>query len=129
MSKVVKLSEKVKPLYTDILVSLITETPESASGIIIPDTAKQSMVSDVQKVMAKGDGATNVEVNEQVKLKMTNLMIMKSSMVTGKTSQKYDETEEKTLVLDPNRIHTIDGVDYLMIREGDIAYKVLGPNI
>ena len=127
--KKIKLSEKVQPMYSDVFVSLITEIEESKSGLIIPEEAKHSMVSDVQKVMAIGTNVTQVEVGQQVKLKMRNLLVIKSDMVKGKTSQSVDEIESKKFILDPERIHTIDGVEYLLVREGDIAYKVLDSNI
>lgn len=129
MSKVIKLSEKVKPLFTDILVSLIVEVQESKAGIILMESTKKSMISDVQKVMACGVNVTQVGVGDQVKLKMENLLIIESNMVNGKTSSEHDKVEDKKFVINPQRIHSIDGVDYLMIREGDIAYKVLDSNI
>lgn len=127
--KKIKLSEKVRPMYSDVFVSLITEVEESKAGIIIPDAAKHSMVSDVQKVMAIGANVTQVEIGQQVKLKMRNLLVIKSEMINGKTSQEVDQIENKKFILDPERIHTIDGIEYLLVREGDIAYQILDSNI
>lgn len=123
MSNEVKISDVIQPFYTDVLITLKTE--KESSLIIMPEDAKSSMISETQEVLAIGPNCTMTQPGDTVRLKMLNIMVMDGRMIKGKTSNELDEVQSKRLVVDPSRTYTIDGVDYMLIREGDIAYKIL----
>ena len=50
-------STKIKPLFDNVLVKPLEAEERTASGIILPDTAKEK--PQVGQVMAVGPGATN----------------------------------------------------------------------
>lgn len=119
-----KLSKKVKPLHSDILVSMKSELMESKAGIIIPESAKSSMLSVIQEVMAVGPNCSQVKVGDEICIKMGELFKPVNREVR-QTSQDHDIREIQEWVLDMNRVFIIDDKEYLLIREGNIAYRLL----
>ena len=115
----------VKPLYSDVLVTMNMEKIES--DLIIPESARQQMLSDVQNVVAVGGQVNEVKPGDEVKIKMMQLMVLDKKWVKGKTSNANDEVQQTGLIVDPNRMHKIDGKDYMLIREGEIAYVMIKP--
>ena len=84
---------KIKPLNDRVLVEPIAAEEKTASGIIIPDTAKEKPVRG--KVIAAGTGTKD----EEMKVKDNDLVLY----------GKYAGTEI-----------SIDGRDYLIMRQSDI---------
>ncbi len=83
----------IKPLADRVLVQPMAAETKTASGIIIPDTAKEKPQKG--KVVAVGPGTKEDEVT----LKVGNTVLY----------GKFSGTELK-----------LDGTDYLMMREKDI---------
>jgi chaperonin GroES len=84
---------KIKPLADRVLVEPMAAETKTASGIIIPDTAKEKPQKG--KVVAVGPGT-----------KDENMTVKEGDTVLY---GKYSGTELK-----------LDGTDYLMMRESDI---------
>jgi len=84
---------KIKPLADRVLVEPQAAEAKTASGIIIPDTAKEKPQRG--KVVATGPGTKD----EKIEVKEGDLVLY----------GKYSGTEL-----------TIDGKDYLMMRQSDI---------
>ncbi len=84
---------KIKPLADRVLVEPMEAETKTASGIIIPDTAKEKPQKG--KVVAVGPGTKDNEITVAVG----------DTVLYG----KYSGTELK-----------LDGTDYLMMRESDI---------
>lgn len=120
-----ELKENVQPLFNDVIVSMNAETV-TMGDLIIPEGARSSMLSSKQVVLAVGKGVTTVEVGDIIELKMMNLMKLESQFVKGKTSQKYDEVEERNYIIDPSKIYRVNDKECLLINERDIAFKYLG---
>lgn len=116
---------KVKPLFSDVLVSLHLDKAES--DLIIPDSAKTEMISDIQEVLAVGAQCSQVKVGDQVRVKLGEVFKPVQKEIR-QTSMEYDTRVKTEWVLDQNRLFTIDGVDCLLIREGSIAYRILRPD-
>jgi len=84
---------KIKPLNDRVLVEPMAAEEKTASGIIIPDTAKEKPMRG--KVIAAGTGTKD----EEMKVKDNDLVLY----------GKYAGTEI-----------TIDGKDFLIMRQSDI---------
>ena len=82
-----------KPLADRVLVEPAAAEEKTASGIIIPDTAKEK--PQTGKIIAVGNGTSDYKMNVKVG----------DSVLYG----KYSGTEL-----------SIDGVDYLIMKESDI---------
>jgi len=93
---------KLKPLGDRLIVQPLDEEETTASGIVLPDTAKEKPQRG--KVLAVGDGAKNDEGN-RIPLDVTE----------GETVlySKYGGTEVK-----------VDGDDLLVLRESDVLAVV-----
>jgi len=93
---------KLKPLGDRLIVKPLDEEETTASGIVLPDTAKEKPQRG--KVLAVGDGAKNDEGN-RIPLDVTE----------GETVlySKYGGTEVK-----------VDGDDLLVLRESDVLAVV-----
>ena len=93
---------KLKPLGNRLIVQPIDEEETTASGIVLPDTAKEKPQRG--KVLAVGDGAKNDEGN-RIPLDVTE----------GETVlySKYGGTEVK-----------VEGDDLLVLRESDVLAVV-----
>ena len=87
------MSVKFKPLADRVLIEPAPAEMKTASGIIIPDTAKEKPLQG--KVVAVGPGKTD----EPVTVKTGDLVLY----------GQYSGTEIK-----------LDGSDYLIMRESDI---------
>lgn len=87
------MSVNVKPLADRVLVEPLPAETKTASGIIIPDTAKEKPVKGT--VVAAGPGKTD----EPMTLKIGDVVLY----------GKYAGTELN-----------VDGKDYLIMRESDI---------
>lgn len=87
------MSVNVKPLADRVLVEPLPAETKTASGIIIPDTAKEKPVKGT--VVAAGPGKTD----EPITVKVGDTVLY----------GKYAGTDI-----------TIDGKDYLIMRESDI---------
>jgi chaperonin GroES len=93
---------KLKPLGDRLIVQPLDEEETTASGIVLPDTAKEKPQKG--KVLAVGDGAKNDEGN-RIPLDVSE----------GETVlySKYGGTEVK-----------VDGDDLLVLRESDVLAVV-----
>lgn len=87
------MSVNVKPLADRVLVEPLPAETKTASGIIIPDTAKEKPVKGT--VVAAGPGKTD----EPITVKVGDVVLY----------GKYSGTDI-----------TIEGKDYLIMRESDI---------
>jgi chaperonin GroES len=94
---------KLKPLGDRLIVRAIEEEETTASGILLPDTAKEKPQKG--KVLAVGDGKINEETG-----KRTPLDVVEGDEVLY---SKYGGTEIK-----------VDGEELLVLRESDVLAKV-----
>ena len=94
---------KLKPLGDRLIVRALDEEETTASGLVLPDTAKEKPQKG--EVLAVGDGARNETTGERVAL----------DVAEGDTVlySKYGGTEVK-----------VDGEDLLVLRESDVLAKV-----
>ena len=94
----------LKPLGDRLIVKALEEETTTASGIVLPDTAKEKPQKG--EVLAVGEGNRN-EAGERIAL----------DVAAGDTVlySKYDGTEVK-----------VDGEDLLVLRESDVLAKVEG---
>jgi chaperonin GroES len=95
---------KLKPLGDRLIVKAVEEEETTASGIVLPDTAKEKPQRG--KVLAVGDGKFGDD-NERVPIDVDEGDEVLYS--------KYGGTEI-----------TIDGEDLLVLRESDVLAKVAG---
>ena len=95
---------KLKPLGDRLIVRAIEEEETTASGIVLPETAKEKPQRG--EVLAVGDGARDDD-GERIPL----------DVAVGDTVlySKYGGTEVK-----------VDGEDLLVLRESDVLAKVEG---
>ena len=94
---------KLKPLGDRLIVRAIEEEATTASGIVLPDTAKEKPVKG--KVIAVGDGKINEDTG-----KRTPLDVAEGDEILY---SKYGGTEIK-----------VDGEELLVLRESDVLAKV-----
>jgi chaperonin GroES len=94
---------KLKPLGDRLLVKPLEEEETTASGLVIPDTAKEKPQKG--KVLAVGDG--KLEDGERIPLDVAEGDEVLYS--------KYGGTDI-----------TVDGEDLLVLRESDVLAKVEG---
>ncbi|WP_249018823.1 co-chaperone GroES [Conexibacter sp. S30A1] len=94
---------KLKPLGDRLIVRAIEEEETTASGIVLPDTAKEKPQKG--KVLAVGDGKINEETG-----KRTPLDVAVGDEVLY---SKYGGTEIK-----------VEGEELLVLRESDVLAKV-----
>ena len=95
---------KLKPLGDRLIVKALEEEETTASGIVLPDTAKEKPQRG--KVLAVGDGKIGDD-NERIPLDVAEGDEVLYS--------KYGGTEI-----------TVDGEDLLVLRESDVLAKVAG---
>ncbi|HWH45995.1 MAG TPA: co-chaperone GroES [Thermoleophilaceae bacterium] len=95
---------KLKPLEDRLIVQAIDEDETTASGIVLPDTAKEKPQRG--KVLAVGDGKVGDD-NERIPLDVSEGDVVLYS--------KYGGTEIK-----------VDGEDLLVLRQSDVLAKVTG---
>jgi chaperonin GroES len=93
---------KLKPLGDRLIVQAIEEEEKTASGLVLPDTAKEKPQKG--KVLAVGDGRLDDDG------KRIPLDVAKDDEVLY---SKYGGTEIK-----------IDGEDLLVLRESDVLAKI-----
>ncbi len=93
---------KLKPLGDRLIVKPIEEEETTASGIVLPDTAKEKPQKG--KVVAAGDGAINEDGSRRP------LDVAEGDEVLY---SKYGGTEV-----------TVEGDDLLVLRESDVLAKV-----
>jgi chaperonin GroES len=94
---------KLKPLGDRLIVKALEEEQTTASGIVLPDTAKEKPQKG--KVVAVGDGKWDDEGEKRIPLDVAEGDEVLYS--------KYGGTEIK-----------IDGEDLLVLRESDVLAKV-----
>ena len=94
---------KLKPLGDRVIVRAIEEEETTASGIVLPDTAKEKPQKG--KVLAVGDGKINEDTGKRVPLDVTEGDEVLYS--------KYGGTEIK-----------VDGEELLVLRESDVLAKI-----
>src|SRR6478672_9398746 len=94
---------KLKPLGDRLIVRAIEEEETTASGLVLPDTAKEKPQKG--EVLAVGDGRFDEDGEKRIPLDVS----------TGDTVlySKYGGTEIK-----------VDGEDLLVLRESDVLAKV-----
>ena len=93
----------LKPLGDRVIVKAIEEEETTASGIVLPDTAKEKPQKG--KVVAVGDGAWDEDGEKRIPLDVAEGDEVLYS--------KYGGTEIK-----------VDGEDLLVLRESDVLAKV-----
>jgi chaperonin GroES len=95
----------LKPLGDRLIVKAIEEDETTASGIVLPDTAKEKPVKG--KVLAVGDGKWDEDGEKRIPL----------DVAEGDTVlySKYGGTEVE-----------VEGEDLLVLRESDVLAKVAG---
>ncbi|MFL5876561.1 MAG: co-chaperone GroES [Solirubrobacteraceae bacterium] len=96
---------KLKPLGDRLIVKAIEEEATTASGIVLPDTAKEKPQKG--KVIAVGDGRYADDGDKRIPLDVSEGDEVLYS--------KYGGTEI-----------TIDGEELLVLRESDVLAKVEG---
>ena|SRR5215210_1066538 len=96
---------KLKPLGDRLIVQVVEEEETTASGIVLPDTAKEKPQRG--KVVAVGDGKWDDEGENRIPLDVGEGDEVLYS--------KYGGTEI-----------TVDGEDVLVLRESDVLAKVTG---
>ena len=94
---------KLKPLGDRVIVQAIEEEETTASGIVLPDTAKEKPQRG--KVLAVGDGKVSEDSGNRIPLDVSEGDEVLYS--------KYGGTEI-----------TVDGDDLLVLRESDVLAKV-----
>ena len=94
---------KLKPLGDRLIVKPIDEEETTASGIVLPDTAKEKPQKG--KVIAAGDGRWDEDGEKRLPLDVSEGDEVLYS--------KYGGTEV-----------TIDGEDLLVMRESDVLAKI-----
>jgi chaperonin GroES len=94
---------KLKPLGDRLIVQAVEEEATTASGIVLPDTAKEKPQKG--KVLAVGEGKINEDTGKRVPLDVSEGDEVLYS--------KYGGTEI-----------TVDGEDLLVLRESDVLAKV-----
>ena len=94
---------KLKPLGDRLIVKAIEEEQTTASGLVLPDTAKEKPQKG--KVLAAGDGRWDEDGEKRIPL----------DVAAGDTVlySKYGGTEIK-----------VDGEDLLVLRESDVLAKI-----
>ena len=94
---------KLKPLGDRLIVRALDEDETTASGIVLPDTAKEKPQKG--EVLAVGDGAWDDDGEKRIPL----------DVAAGDTVlySKYGGTEIK-----------VEGEDLLVLRESDVLAKV-----
>jgi len=95
----------LKPLGDRVIVKAIEEEETTASGLVLPDTAKEKPQKG--KVVAVGDGAWDEDGEKRIPLDVAEGDEVLYS--------KYGGTEI-----------TVDGEDLLVLRESDVLAKVDG---
>ena len=93
---------KLKPLGDRLILRAVEEEETTASGIVLPDTAKEKPQKG--EVLAVGDGARDDD-GERIPLDVATGDVVLYS--------KYGGTEVK-----------VDGEDLLVLRESDVLAKV-----
>ena len=93
----------LKPLGDRLIVKAVEEEEATASGIVLPDTAKEKPQKG--KVVAVGDGAWDEDGEKRIPLDVAEGDEVLYS--------KYGGTEIK-----------VDGEDLLVLRESDVLAKV-----
>ena len=96
---------KLKPLGDRLIVQALEEEETTASGIVLPDTAKEKPQRG--KVLAVGDGKVSEDSGNRIPLDVSEGDEVLYS--------KYGGTEIK-----------VDGDDLLVLRESDVLAKVAG---
>ena len=94
---------KLKPLGDRLIVRAVEEEETTASGLVLPDTAKEKPQKG--EVLAVGEGNRNENTGERVPLDVSEGDVVLYS--------KYGGTEVK-----------VDGEDLLVLRESDVLAKV-----
>ena len=94
---------KLKPLGDRLIVEAVEDDTTTASGIVLPDTAKEKPQKG--KVLAVGDGKWDDEGEKRIPLDVSEGDEVLYS--------KYGGTEI-----------TVDGKDLLVLRESDVLAKV-----
>ena len=95
----------LKPLGDRLIVQAIEEEQTTASGLVLPDTAKEKPQRG--KVLAVGDGKLAEDSGQRIPLDVSEGDEVLYS--------KYGGTEIK-----------VDGEDLLVLRESDVLAKVTG---
>jgi chaperonin GroES len=96
---------KLKPLGDRLIVKTVEEEEMTASGIVLPDTAKEKPQRG--KVLAVGEGKWDEDGEKRIPVD-----VAKGDEVLY---SKYGGTEV-----------TVDGDDLLVLRESDVLAKVAG---
>jgi chaperonin GroES len=95
---------KLKPLGDRLIVRAIEEEETTASGIVLPDTAKEKPQKG--KVLAVGDGKFDEDGGKRIPLDVSEGDEVLYS--------KYGGTEIK-----------VDGEELLVLRESDVLAKII----
>jgi chaperonin GroES len=96
---------KLKPLEDRVIVQAVEGQEKTASGIVLPDTAKEKPMKG--KVVAVGDGKWDEEGKNRIPMDLK----VGDKVIYG----KYSGTEYKTT----------DGDELLILRASEVLAKVL----
>jgi chaperonin GroES len=96
---------KLKPLEDRVIIKAVGEEEKTASGIVLPDTAKEKPMKG--EVIAVGDGKWDEEGKNRIPMDLK----VGDKVIYG----KYSGTEYKTT----------DGDELLILRAGEVLAKVL----
>src|SRR3954454_3133705 len=96
---------KLKPLGDRLIVKAVEEETTTASGLVLPDTAKEKPQKG--KVLAVGDGRLSEDTGQRIPLEV--------SEGDEVLYRKYGGSEI-----------TVDGEDLLVLRESDVLARVTG---
>ena len=99
------MSISLQPLGDRLIVRAIDEEQTTASGLVLPDTAKEKPQKG--KVLAAGDGRWDEDGDKRIPLDV--------AVGDQVLYSKYGGTEIK-----------VDGEELLVLRESDVLAKVVG---
>lgn len=103
------------PLYDYILITANTmKEQKTAGGIIIPESSQKAMYLPNQTVVSKGMNADQVEVGDEIVLKIDNFL---RPTRKPKGTEIIQDTMEYVLP-----IELIGNVEYMYIGQRDIKY-------
>ena len=127
MSNKQTVSEQVALLGGNILLTTKTEQSESEVGIILPEEAKEALLSNVQTVVAIGPDVKTVKVGDEVRVKVGEILIPKQVEERIPGSERDSRVVTK-MILDENKFFQINGDDYMMILEYNVAFVIKDPS-
>lgn len=113
---------KVQMLGAELLVTTNTETVLSDSELILPEASDMSENLDEHQIILKaGPDCRYVKEGNKVRLRINNLQKAEANWVKRGNDDVQDGVN---YIIDPNKVIEIEGNNYFIIRESDVAYIV-----